>query len=321
MPRGYRSVIVVAVGFLAVLPVGYALQPEQPQLTGDSGYQEQAASYRAGGAQCEPSAIARLAARKRADKAGACEQAEEQHREAANNLIEARRSASAADASAIATYQQARIAAWATALGLATLLAAIAAAWFAKRAADETMRSANIAEDNAQDTIRALAIAARNADTAQAHVDVATRTAERQLRAYVYLDNARVTDVGPVSKGRELEFFFEFKNYGSTPATNVTLFAGYSFDEIPLTLMPVFQNPTKCFDIPPTGVLQNKQKIPFAVSALQKISEMKHAVYVYARVVYTTYDLERTTQIFIYSYGDDIGRQQMRPYPDNNYAT
>ena len=123
---------------IAALFLGWLLQPEKPNLPGDSGYREQAASYRAGGSDCEPSKVRALPVRLRSRKADACAEAEERHREATNNIIAVRRSARAADASAIVSYQQARIAAWGFGAGIVTLLAAIAAAVFAERAAFHT---------------------------------------------------------------------------------------------------------------------------------------------------------------------------------------
>ncbi len=139
MPRGYRLFFFAALGCVVFAVVlAWLLQPKQPNLTGDSGYREQSANYRAGGSDCEPSKIRALPIGLREGKADACAEAEEQHRATSNNLLEARRAASAADAAAIAAYQQARIAAWGFGAGIMTLFAAIAAAVFAERAAHYT---------------------------------------------------------------------------------------------------------------------------------------------------------------------------------------
>lgn len=144
MPRGYRLFFVAA--FIAiVLAFGLAriLQPQQPDFAGDRGYQEQATSYRAGGSSCEPAKIRSLPVGLRQSKADSCAEAEEQHREAANNLIENRRSAVATEAAAVAGAAQARIEAWGAGIGFLTLFAAIAAALFAERAAFHTKVSAD----------------------------------------------------------------------------------------------------------------------------------------------------------------------------------
>src|SRR5438270_1946126 len=110
MRRGdgvFLSGAVIAV-VLAVI-FGALLRPTKPKLAGDSGYQEQPTSYRAGGSSCEPAKIRALPAKLRSRKADACAEAEEQHRRDTNSLIENRRAAVAADASAIYAYAQARI--------------------------------------------------------------------------------------------------------------------------------------------------------------------------------------------------------------------
>jgi len=138
--------IVTAFGVLILAGFsGLELQPKDPNLTGDSGYQEQATYYRAGGRDCEPAKLDRFTGRKRDRQANACENAEEEHRIAANGLKESRRSADAADAAAIAAYKQAGISAWGTAIGILTLGAAGFAAWYAKEAARHTEQGAKVA--------------------------------------------------------------------------------------------------------------------------------------------------------------------------------
>ena len=130
--------------------VGLALQPQKPRLAGDAGYQEDHPAYRPGGSNCEPASVERLKGAERLRRADACQEAAEQHRLQANDLIQQRRAANAAEASAAFAYQQTRIGAWGLALGFVTMFAAIAAAMYArdaaqeaKRAADETKRSAD----------------------------------------------------------------------------------------------------------------------------------------------------------------------------------
>jgi hypothetical protein len=148
MSRPDRLFVIGAAAALALaLIFGWFLQPEQPKLAGDGGYQEQSASYRAGGSSCEPAKIRALAPALRQAKADACAEGQEQHREAANNFIENRRAAIAAEASAAYTATQARIEAWGAAIGLLTLVAAVAAAFFAKRAAEHTEAGAEAAHD------------------------------------------------------------------------------------------------------------------------------------------------------------------------------
>ena len=148
MPRGYRYVVVALVGCLiAAVVIGWLLQPEKPRLRGDRGYQAITSDPKAGDSSCEPSALDRLARRKRPAKADSCHSVEEQRREAADSLVEARRSADAADASIIVAYEQAGIAAWGTGLSFLTFCAAIGAAIFAERAAFHTKAEAQASVD------------------------------------------------------------------------------------------------------------------------------------------------------------------------------
>jgi hypothetical protein len=137
----------LALAGLIALAFGYALQPEKPHLSGDGGYREQAGTYNAGGASCEPAQIETLPSGVRERKAEACADAKEQHRTATNGVIEARRAADAADASAVAAYDQARIAAWGMGVGIVTLIAAVFAAAFAASASHHTRRGADAAHD------------------------------------------------------------------------------------------------------------------------------------------------------------------------------
>jgi hypothetical protein len=137
MSRSYWLPIIAAVGLTVAVGTGLFLQPEKPYLSGDHGYRGDPANYRAGGSGCDPANLNLITEkRERLAKKDACEQAKEQHREATNSIIEARRAADAADASAVSSYQQTRVSAWGLTIGLITLLAAIAAAFYTRRAAE-----------------------------------------------------------------------------------------------------------------------------------------------------------------------------------------
>ena len=147
MLRGYRGVFVAIAGLVIVLGssllLTWSLYPEQPNLSGNTGYEKELSGYHAGGADCEPSQIKRLGDGKRAERAKSCQEAQEQHRLQANDLIQQRRSADAADAMTILSYQQTRIGAWGVALGFITMAAAIAAAFYARSAAIHSDKSHN----------------------------------------------------------------------------------------------------------------------------------------------------------------------------------
>ena len=144
MPRGYWLFVVTALGCLTLSAfLAWSLYPQQPYLSGNSSYEEQQPGYSTGGRDCQPTIIAALPDRERFRRAQTCNEAKEQHRLQANDLIQQRRAADAADESAVYAYQQTRIAAWGTALGFVTMVAAIAAAFYARMAAMHSAEAHN----------------------------------------------------------------------------------------------------------------------------------------------------------------------------------
>ncbi|WP_312312383.1 hypothetical protein [Sphingobium yanoikuyae] len=223
MSRGYQFVIASIIGVAAASGIlTWSVYPEAPRLTGNAAFQEQNPVYRAGGADCAAAEFSKARSRIRALRAIACQEAEEQHRLAANDLIQQRRAADAADASAILTYQQTKIAALGVFLGFVTMAAAIAAAWFARRAAVATEETVTLAKEGSDGAAQALIIAARNADASTQQVAIAASTAERQLRAYIDAETAII--VGELAPGRQGNFVELFAyNRGVTPAIDVVV--------------------------------------------------------------------------------------------------
>lgn len=184
MSRGYRLFFATAFGcIILAVALGLWLQPEKPNLPGEKGFQEQSHTYQAGGANCQPAKISVLPIRLRQRKADACAEAEQQHRESANGIVEARRAASAADAQAISANQQARIATWGGIVGALTLFAAIGAAVFAERAAFQTKRSADAA-------FEAVKEAEKGAKASQDALDEARRMNAASVRPHVAIESA-----------------------------------------------------------------------------------------------------------------------------------
>ena len=189
MSSGLRLFIGTSViALIGAIALALLLQPQQPNFAGDRGYQEQPAGYRAGGSSCEPAKVRSLPIRLRQSKADSCAEAEEQHREATNNLIEARRAAIATEAGAIYTAIQARIEAFGAGLGFLTLIAAIAAAAFARKAAVHTGES----------------------------VEEARRIGEAQTRAYLSVGKCKVLYANGKPRVRPT-----IANSGQSPAMNV----------------------------------------------------------------------------------------------------
>ncbi len=193
----FALALVLAFGF------GWSLQPQAPNLTGDHGYQGQATAYRAGGPSCDPMKIRALPAGQRERKADDCAEAEEQHRVTTDGLIETRRAAAAAETSALAAAAQARIEAWGAAIGLLTLFAAVAAAIFAKKAADHTEGSARAGK--------------RAANAAEESLEISKGVANAELRPWVTID-VRPISFSCSDARMKLDFEVSFKNIGQTAA-------------------------------------------------------------------------------------------------------
>ena len=219
MLRGYRDTIAPAFGVaIAGAVLAWALYPEKPQLTGNIARQEQRSTYRAGGPDCLPSEIAALRGQERVRRAAVCQEAEEQYRLTTNDLVQQRRAADAADASAVLTYQQTRIAAWGVFLGFITMAAAIAAAWFARRAAIATEIAAKHAE-------QALLVSEISSRHARKQITVAQQNSSEQLRPYLYLtyivpEYDHMDSIGYVGDQADLNIIVE--NFGQSPARHAT---------------------------------------------------------------------------------------------------
>ncbi|EQB06244.1 hypothetical protein [Sphingobium baderi] len=182
--------IILTAALLALL-----LYPEQPNLAGNAGYQGQAADYRTGGYDCQPATVDALSRRERTKRAISCKEAEEEHRLKTDDLIQQRRAAHAAEASAILTYQQTIIGALGLAFGFITMLAAIGAAIYARHAANETRRGADYAERGLK-----FVAEANSAD----------------IRPYLFIDKVTADEVED-----QVVVTFWLRNYGRMPARSI----------------------------------------------------------------------------------------------------
>ena len=82
----WRFIFTVVGCLIAAGVLSWLLYPDQPQLTGNATYQERDAKYRAGGSDCEPAIIDRLADRERQRRSDSCREVEENHRLQTNDL-------------------------------------------------------------------------------------------------------------------------------------------------------------------------------------------------------------------------------------------
>jgi hypothetical protein len=120
----------------AVLLIGVGLfaLPPSPHLPADSEHQRSDPAYRPGGPACDPARISSLPRIEAARVAGDCADKAEQHRQTEADLVQQRRAADAAYLAAVEARYQSGVILWGTICGAITLLAAIFAAHYARRA-------------------------------------------------------------------------------------------------------------------------------------------------------------------------------------------
>ncbi|NIJ34349.1 hypothetical protein [Sphingomonas oligoaromativorans] len=150
MSKVYR-IIGLTFGCLIALvlatALAWCLYPEQVSFAGAGAVDPVGAHKREAERHCSPAQIKRLSGPAGQAERERCERAADEYQQDRDTHIQARRSADAADAQAIYAFDQARIAAIGTGLGLITMLAAIGAAVYAGRAAYEAKRSADISRE------------------------------------------------------------------------------------------------------------------------------------------------------------------------------
>lgn len=107
------------------------------------------------------------------------------------------------------------------AIGALTLLAAGLAAKWAKKAALETQRTADLAEAASKDAVAALALAERNAAASEALVKETLSIGVARMRPYLIRQEAHV-DMHEIIRGGEtrryIRWTLKLVNFGTTPA-------------------------------------------------------------------------------------------------------
>jgi hypothetical protein len=196
--RSNRRSIITCIGIICLVSIALIvilLDPEKPNPSGDSGYQEKDPEYYPGGSECYPSNLMRTAGREGAEKAIACAEAAEQHRLSTNDLIQQRRSANAADAITVLTYEQARVSKWALVFSVLTFAAAAAAAVYARSAIRATRK-----------------------------------IGQAQVRAYITVEG--VPDIKRIEAGRPIADL-SVRNTGQSPAYSVSFLHTLFVDDFP----------------------------------------------------------------------------------------
>lgn len=134
--RSHRLLVGLTLAGLAwCIATAVTLWPTAPQLSTYEQPQGNGRNYKPGGTSCEPAAISALRPAERQGKRDACAKEAEEHRQVEADLVQQSRAADAAQASAWLTHNQSIILLYGMIFGGATLLAAIAAATFARDAA------------------------------------------------------------------------------------------------------------------------------------------------------------------------------------------
>lgn len=167
----------------------------------------------------------------------------------------------------------------------------------------EEMRDAKGITKNAADA------AIRAAVATEKTVEAMEQTAERQLRAYCLvcaarLDNAEIGKIPCIQ--------ITIKNFGSTPARNVSQWSNVGFDTFPPTLSPppgVEAKEIPAFVVGPGGVFYATPKFNQVVTrdGIEKLKNGTHAIYVIGSIQYEdAFGKTRTTKYKMYS-GGNIG--------------
>lgn len=150
-------------------------------------------------------------------------------------------------------------------------------------------------------------------------------TAERQLRAYVMIDAASIENV---KIGGCPEAKLTIKNYGQTPAINLTHWARMGFYPYPLPLTSV-PLPKKDQILPPrplgpgavVHVFSGIDK-PLNPATLNAIEAKKYAIYVTGEIRYEdAFGKLRETDFLVFCHGSMAARGAMASYDTGNRIT
>ena len=199
---GHWRVVVAVVGLTIALTCGWALlAPRAPDIPRSEYLRGKQSGYQAGGPECEPNRLERLVGPNAESERHACAKDAEEYRLTTEDLVQQTRSANAANLIVDLTYGQSLIAHWGLLAGVLTMVAAVAAAYFAWRAAKATEQSVEEAK-----------AATRAADQSVAETKA---TAQRQLRAYVFVERILLTEHG-IDNSTYISI--KIRNTGQTPA-------------------------------------------------------------------------------------------------------
>ena len=224
--RRALSASLIALSLVVAFLSGLFLRPYASKSDKGDAYLAMSPSYRAGGTRCAVSRIITLAGEIRQREINRCADAEEQLREATNTFLVNKRAANAAELSAIYSGQQAETAKVGVAAGVLTLIAAAAAALFAKLAANYT-------RDGANASARAALVAEDNLKVSREEL----KQAQSGLRAWIthkpkvtfnvngrdlfFLVSSDIINTGPTPAVHSRTIIYEIANEDSPTPTNI----------------------------------------------------------------------------------------------------
>ncbi len=274
MLRRNRGIIVAIIGLLTGVAslgilVAWVMWPGTARLPTYEWDKTAYSEYQAGGASCKPAAIAALTTDgERSRKRETCEDAKEQHRISTNDLKQQTRAADAAAAAVTVAEWQAKATVLGLVIGLYTLLAAAAAAIFARQAAGETRRGAEAAEQSL------------------AH---AVMTHTESVRPWLIFDACETTTIH--TQGREiLEISAFWLCAGPRPA--VVLGSAIEYSTYPVDTVG---DPPPCSDVTPRislavapGKRARSRKIYIEGDDFQRFIHHKAVILLTTKIIYTS---------------------------------
>ncbi len=203
-----NRLLIAALGLVALIAFGIAWStwPSVPRLSDYGEASPRNSQYAPGGSKCEPATLAAItSARERLREADACAKEAEEYRQNTADLIQQTRAADAAQAQADIASQVLWTGWFQTIGGFLTLCAAVAAAIYARDAAREGKRSADLAVESLTETKKVTAA---------------------QLRPYVAITDDNDLLALPAPFNRQSVVPFKIKNFGQVPAQSVRLSTG-----------------------------------------------------------------------------------------------
>jgi hypothetical protein len=177
-------------------------------------------------------------------------------------------------------------------IGLLTLAAATAAAYFARIAALETKRSADFAGRMAFDSSVGVAAAVEANKAMREANEIARETQAAELRAYLDFDGVGFVRDPSRDNGDNIwsGIYIKLRNFGHTPAKQIVMETTYLITGTTMTTHKVAFDTDKQFSyIVPTDVVTSNGEFAIPRPIWDAVAERKAKVTVEAKVAFTDY--------------------------------